>query len=57
MKRWHETGYRTPEDVEGGEAQPAVKPAAGKKGGKKVKAESFDADEFMNLSLQRSYKE
>ncbi|MBO4869186.1 MAG: DnaD domain protein [Clostridia bacterium] len=57
MKRWHETGYRTPEDVESGEAQPAVKPAAGKKGGKKVKAESFDADEFMNLSLQRSYKE
>ena len=57
LKRWNEQGYRTPEDVEkgdGGKDKPASK--KGGKGGAK-NAESFDADEFMDAALKRSYSD
>lgn len=57
LKRWYEAGYRTPADVAGGDAK-RDKPA--KKTGKAKKnpdGSSFDADEFMDAALKRSYSD
>ena len=52
MKRWYEKGIRTPEDVDNDtEAPKLVK--SGRKG--QNKAESFNADEFMEAAMKRSY--
>ena len=54
MKRWFEKGIRTPEDVDNDAEAP--KPV---KSGRKAenKAESFNADEFMEAAMKRSYGE
>ena len=58
LKRWNERGYRTPADVDGGDSKPdAVKKKKGGKTGGKSGAGSFDADEFMDAALKRSYSD
>ena len=58
LKRWYEAGYRTPADVIDGDAgreKPSKKKAG--KGKPKSDAGSFDADEFMDAALKRSYSD
>ena len=58
LKRWFEAGYRTPSDVTDGESK---KERTTKKKGSKSKPKnedsSFDADEFMDAALKRSYSD
>ena len=51
LRAWHEAGYRTPADVENAKS-------GGKKTGKSAdgkKPQSFDADDFFEKALRRSY--
>ncbi|MBO4423066.1 MAG: DnaD domain protein [Clostridia bacterium] len=60
MKRWHEQGILTAEDAEKDmSAKPDEKKSRSKKAGKKTatEAESFNADDFMEAALKRSYGE
>ena len=56
LKRWFDQGFRTPADVTDGDAK-REKPAKKKtlKGAAKNADSSFDADEFMDAALKRSY--
>ncbi len=51
LRAWHEAGYKTPADVENakGGKKSAGKPDGGKK------PQSFDADDFFEKALRRSY--
>lgn len=57
MKRWFENGCRTPQDVKNADSAQTPVPKIKKTRGKKAEAESFDADDFMDLAMKRSYKE
>ena len=51
LKKWYDSGFKTLEDVQGGikksSSEPKKKPMK--------KAETYDADEFMELAFARSY--
>jgi DnaD/phage-associated family protein len=51
MKRWFENGIKTPEETE----KDAEQPKTAKHERKAKNAESFDADEFMDAAMKRSY--
>lgn len=50
LRAWHEAGYKTPADVENAKSS---RKSAGKQGGKQP--QSFDADDFFEQALRRSY--
>ena len=50
LKKWHDAGYRTPEEVVAGEQN---RPEPKKNGKKKEKEIGFDLDEFFNAATMR----
>lgn len=53
LKRWHEEGLKTPDDVD--RAEEARRGTAGKKTDKPKANSTFDTDEFFTAALNRSY--
>ena len=58
LKRWHDRGFRTPADVKSADSskEKITKKKSGK-GAAKNADSSFDADEFMDAALKRSYSD
>ena len=56
MKRWYEQGIRTTEQIDGDiSGKPEQKKSVKSKKAAAKEAESFDADEFMEAAIKRSY--